>query len=495
MAEALGVAASGIAVAQIAIQVGGAVVKLKQLWDEVKNVPDDIADLMDQIDCLDPILWEAENGFSRCDSPSMLWDDLASKSMTVYCRKALQNLTGIVDELNHQITNAKKGRRKITAVKVLLKKDSIQKLQKRLENAVQMLILAQQSYLVALQRVQPDIIIQKFTALTALTAPQTQSGSQLIPYSTSKNEAQIALTEYHEEADISRTATKPQWVHSTGWIMPCYFGRVCIESFGSSRKFLFQSPLWLSQRSWELHSNKALGAWKWNLKSYRVVPSNSKIIKLAQKGSPKDIQKLFDAGLASPYDRDERGWTLLHVSFTHVDYFHHRISWLISWLLQYAVAWSNFEMTKYLMAIGVSPREPDDMRCILVIRWNTDDWRYLVEKQNNYLAFAVEPFNLMIMEWLKALALAGVDLEAYGRREYAILLDDYSLRYIVAYSHSYSGILRLKIYLIRFKFGPKPEDWEFYFNEPTDEFAGDFWKLVEDPPLRIPGAWVEDDGC
>ncbi|OTB17386.1 hypothetical protein K445DRAFT_276313 [Daldinia sp. EC12] len=148
MAEALGIAASGIAVAQIAIQVGGAVVKLKQLWDEVKNVPDGIADLMDQIDCLDPILWEAENGFSRGDSPSMLWDDLASKPMTVYCRKALQTLTRVVDELNHQITNAKRGRRKITAIKVLLKKDSIQKLQKRLENAVQMLILAQQSYLV-----------------------------------------------------------------------------------------------------------------------------------------------------------------------------------------------------------------------------------------------------------------------------------------------------------------------------------------------------------
>ncbi|OTB17387.1 hypothetical protein K445DRAFT_276309 [Daldinia sp. EC12] len=441
--------------------------------------------------------------------------------------------------------------------------------------------------------------------------------------------------------------------------MPCYFGRVCIESFGSSRKFLFQSPLWLSQRSWELHSNKAFGAWQWNLKSYRVVPSNSKVIKLTQRGSPMDVQKLFDAGLASPYDRDERGWTLLH----------------------HAVALSHFEMTKYLMGIGVSPREPDRMRwypaqlidsnhddasqtldflkqvvsdtslakkllvypnqntddenketqllscncaegylhpelymallpyqcpfhqstslpsrlrqaeyflenigninsvkavlepdwsanrkaifCdlmypmihpiayalmqitrIKVIRWNTDDRRYIVEKQNNYFAFAVEvikltpdihirhpvlslgkhgwettalqyavhtavfsscsvyyyfyfhlkPFNLMIMEWLKALALAGVDLEAYGQREYAILLDDYSLRYIVACSHSHSDILRLKIYLIHFKFGPKPEDWEFYFNEPTDEFAGDFWKLVKDPPLRIPGAWVEDDG-
>ena len=51
MAEALGVAASGIAVAQLSIQVGSTVSKLKQLWDQVKDVPEDIADLMEQIDC------------------------------------------------------------------------------------------------------------------------------------------------------------------------------------------------------------------------------------------------------------------------------------------------------------------------------------------------------------------------------------------------------------------------------------------------------------
>ncbi|OTB05169.1 hypothetical protein M426DRAFT_144477 [Hypoxylon sp. CI-4A] len=148
MAEALGVAASGIAIAQISTQVGGTLFKLKKLWDEVKDVPDYITDLMEQIDCLNPVLWEVENGFNQPDLPSILWDKLASGPTTTYCHKAHHHLAEIVGELGYQISSAKKGRRTIAAIKVLLKKDSLRRLEKRLESAVRMLTLAQQSYLV-----------------------------------------------------------------------------------------------------------------------------------------------------------------------------------------------------------------------------------------------------------------------------------------------------------------------------------------------------------
>ncbi|KAI1384188.1 uncharacterized protein F4822DRAFT_63089 [Hypoxylon trugodes] len=106
MAEALGIASSGIAIAQIASQVGGAVFKLKRLWDEVKDIPDDIADLMEQIDCLDPILWEAGNTLDQSGLPSIVWNELASKPTTTYCRKALQDLTEMADDLSFQINSS-----------------------------------------------------------------------------------------------------------------------------------------------------------------------------------------------------------------------------------------------------------------------------------------------------------------------------------------------------------------------------------------------------
>lgn len=42
MAEVLGVFASGVAVVQISTQVGGSILQLKRLWDDVRNVPDTI---------------------------------------------------------------------------------------------------------------------------------------------------------------------------------------------------------------------------------------------------------------------------------------------------------------------------------------------------------------------------------------------------------------------------------------------------------------------
>ncbi|KAI1081379.1 hypothetical protein F5B20DRAFT_63167 [Whalleya microplaca] len=150
MAEALSIAASGIAVAQIAGQVGKAVLKLKRLWDEVKDVPDNIADLMQQIDCIGPVLWEVENNMPEL--PSMLWNNSATKRNTEYCHKALAALTGCVNELNMHIDSRKRASKRLGAIKVVLKKDQLSKLEKRLGSALRMLSFAQQSYLIGSQK-------------------------------------------------------------------------------------------------------------------------------------------------------------------------------------------------------------------------------------------------------------------------------------------------------------------------------------------------------
>lgn len=52
-----------------------------------------------------------------------------------------------------------------------------------------------------------------------------------------------------------------------------------------------------------------------------------------------------------------------------------------------------------------------------------------------------------------------------------------------------------KVRLINFRYLPDPVDRRLWWSDPTDEFAGEFWKLVEssllgDPELHMPGAWV-----
>ncbi|KAI2469516.1 hypothetical protein F4781DRAFT_213381 [Annulohypoxylon bovei var. microspora] len=657
MAEALAVAASGIAIAQISAQVGGAVFKLKQLWEEVKDVPDDIADLMEQIDCLSPVLWEAENNFNQGDLPPLVWDRLASTSNTLYCRKALQSLTAMVDELNHHINSARKGRRKIAAVKVLLKKDSLKKMEKRLENAIRMLTLAQQSYLVALTKVQPDIIIQRFATLT-LRGDHWQT-QQVTSESTPETRERTALSRPPKWPDEKNIIARPRRGLFAKPTRPGIFGKILVDSFASGHAILLQAPAWLSQRSWELHSIKANGDWKFYLRSYSLIPQGSEIVKLVRKGSPNDMQKLFDAGLASPYDRDQFGYTLLHrashyQNFQVINYLidigvssferdnygkYPADSMLISSELIFDLLLSDKTLAKRFLVfsrlnylgdeddeeIQISHTEcncrygmgdlemyrallpyqcpshtntslesrmdavdqalksdycspevikailepelsnkPQAIRCSIpsaiitsvalamghsCVYVDNQDWSvtghgFFCSDKQDWFTFAVDvirltpdlhvtselpaghwklPGNTALMciasgfvfevtyiasethhfsvkfaavlnFWLEALKFAGVDLDAYGYREHEIFVGHDNHRFEVHYYRSPGDSEELPFSafdLVGFRFGPDLEDWEFYWNEPTDEFAGDFWDLIENPPLHIPGSWVD----
>jgi hypothetical protein len=53
--------------------------------------------------------------------------------------------------------------------------------------------------------------------------------------------------------------------------------------------------------------------------------------------------------------------------------------------------------------------------------------------------------------------------------------------------------------LINLHYGARPGDWIFWLSEQTDEYAGDFWSMIEDPleldeedrpmVLKMPGSW------
>jgi hypothetical protein len=91
--------------------------------------------------------------------------------------------------------------------------------------------------------------------------------------------------------------------------------------------------------------------------------------------------------------------------------------------------------------------------------------------------------------WVSTLRDLGVDLIGYGQRETllwshgAVLDRDVPLYY----GPYYSGQKRL----LGFTYGPCPEDWRLLEDEPTDEFAGDFWQLVERKVEVMPGSWIE----
>lgn len=77
----------------------------------------------------------------------------------------------------------------------------------------------------------------------------------------------------------------------------------------------FRAPAWLINRAWAIEGRRACSGWNFSLSTYNIIPSDSLVFKYAQNGTVNDLQGLFQNHLASPFDVDEYGHTVLHVSF------------------------------------------------------------------------------------------------------------------------------------------------------------------------------------
>lgn len=94
--------------------------------------------------------------------------------------------------------------------------------------------------------------------------------------------------------------------------------------------------------------------------------------------------------------------------------------------------------------------------------------------------------------WLRQFELAEVDLVQYGQKELALLVKNWVPGYerfgFVGVSE---GKLRgaWKPFYINFTYGPKPSDWKCWFIEMMDYSVCEFWDMVDQPELVIPGAW------
>ncbi|KAK7949323.1 uncharacterized protein PG986_010209 [Apiospora aurea] len=283
---------------------GLSVLKLKKLWDEVRNVPQTIADLMMQIECLDPAIWDAETHFAENELCPLLWDPTAARKSTQCCRIALQKLSDLVGDLSMHIDSARRVKRKLSCLKVVLKKDELRTLEKRLETAVRMLQSAQNGYMITLLKLQPDIIVAK--AVAQLTPSQNPMSVTILPHSdepevTQKDYSTIGTFGTQRRSALLRNKSST----SKSWIVR------------------LQAPAWLldARKAWEICAQRSFGGWNINLRIYTMRPGSTLVFKAALEGDVGTLQKMFDIGEASPFDTDEHGFTLAHysVAFTAMD--------------------------------------------------------------------------------------------------------------------------------------------------------------------------------
>ena len=141
MAEVLGAVASGISIVTLAAQIAASVVKLKSYWNQIKDAPEDIMLLIDELDDLRLLLCAIEKDQSRNPISSPIMDDTVASRCLEHCRRGADRLQNLVDELSTNIYASNRLRSKWASTKVVLKKDDIKKYKTHLKAAIRLLSL------------------------------------------------------------------------------------------------------------------------------------------------------------------------------------------------------------------------------------------------------------------------------------------------------------------------------------------------------------------
>ncbi len=141
MAEVLGIVASSIAVVQAAQALSQAILSLTRLWGEVRDVPETIRHLVEDLELSGQIVAEIETELLG-SSPDSL--SISQRLVIERCRQAHRDLSDLVDDLGADIASLRRQKKLFARVKVLLKKDSLEKYEKRLQRAWRFLNFAVQ---------------------------------------------------------------------------------------------------------------------------------------------------------------------------------------------------------------------------------------------------------------------------------------------------------------------------------------------------------------
>lgn len=163
-----------------------------------------------------------------------------------------------------------------------------------------------------LTRVQPEIIVHRFTTLVSRTRPDLMNdpaGSSEFHSAPKDDEKPRQSTPFTNPLVVQRQTPRRRKCLSSYLL-----GRFSFDSSDQVSYFRAQCPSWLSQRSWDLQCSKSSGSWQFTVRTYNVRPCCSNVFYIANLGSPEELQRMFQMRLASPFDCDENGYTLLHVS-------------------------------------------------------------------------------------------------------------------------------------------------------------------------------------
>ncbi|KAL7945145.1 hypothetical protein V8C42DRAFT_71172 [Trichoderma barbatum] len=275
-----------------------------QLWQEFRDVPDEILGLVEHLKALESIFSEIEDQFNQ-DGASTSFKNCLELS-----KKAHDSLGVIVADMRTQLQAKKKMKRKYAAVKILLSKAVLARLEQSLSRCMNFLQLAVQAYQLAMLRklsssqttvgrVQPQHHIP-------VQQPLSQQLQNKMPQNQSDDDDSLPI---HRNA----TGMSRKYPDSFAFSLSKYarFALTYTKDTGAWQAQM-QLPTWLSRSIYEFISRPSIAGWTYSYRIYNIVPYDSEIITRIKAGDLVGVQELFSSKKASPFDRSIDNGTLLH---------------------------------------------------------------------------------------------------------------------------------------------------------------------------------------
>ncbi|KAF4832434.1 hypothetical protein CGCTS75_v004535 [Colletotrichum tropicale] len=309
MAEVLGLAASVIAVVDVAAKTGSAYVRIQKLWSEVKNVPNLLREKAEDIQIFEDFLANVEDNLAISPLPALASDRILLEKLICRCRSVLEELQDMVDRIYTRITSERGLKHKIASAKAALKKDDLEALSLKFDRALRIFQMAQ-----AEER--RRIAIATFNAVVktdtnVVLYPRNSATVSMIRTPMQKGrEAQDDDIRSREWQIIQDTRSDPTELN--------IFGKFCF-GFEQNGGFhaLFAAPSWLGLSVYSVFAQKASMGWQINLRTHEIVDNfDADFYDLIHKDDVNGLLKyMHDRGLGLCV-RDSMGFGLLDTAIS-----------------------------------------------------------------------------------------------------------------------------------------------------------------------------------
>ncbi|KAK1997367.1 hypothetical protein LX36DRAFT_721161 [Colletotrichum falcatum] len=241
MAEVFGVVVSALTVAGMASTFSASILKLNRFWGEVQDAPGEISQHIRQLAIVKPMLEEMEAGLRDEGRQRRVRDSSVAGLSMGYCRQAVDELELLAEDLQGRIGRARRSRG-LVRLKVTLKKDVLQRYHERIQFALQLLALSQQTYII-----------------------QREAGSVQITAEDDRSERTRSASRVDESVETLPIDSRRPKSSSLVWLEPSVFGGFTYATSAHEKKpstqvyeARLQLPWWLSNKVWDLQAQTSL---------------------------------------------------------------------------------------------------------------------------------------------------------------------------------------------------------------------------------------------